>query len=125
MLLNNFFKIIKSEKTDNKIISEIEISANHTIFTGHFPGNPITPGVVQIQIVKEILENIYQKELRLLTMPRCNFLKIWNPSDTPRIIIEISFSENPLHVSAVGLNNSDTYFKLSAVFSSEPVLKSY
>ena len=125
MLVNTFFKIIKSEKTDNKIIAEIEISAGHDIYKGHFPGNPITPGVVQIQIVKEILESFYKKELRLLSIPRCNFLKIWNPNDTPNITVEISFSENPLQVSAVGLHNSDTYFKLSATFSSEPMLKSY
>ncbi|MBC7864936.1 MAG: 3-hydroxyacyl-ACP dehydratase [Bacteroidia bacterium] len=121
MLINDLFEIIEISHTGNKIISKIKLNAAHKIYGGHFPGNPITPGVVQIEIVKEILESVYKKELKLSSMSRCKFLKILNPNETPFVTIDIAVSENPLHVSASGTENEIIYFKLSAVFSDEPL----
>jgi 3-hydroxyacyl-[acyl-carrier-protein] dehydratase len=120
MLLNDFFEIVELSLAGNKIISRIKLNAAHKIYAGHFPGNPITPGVVQIQIVKEILEHVHKKELRLAAMSRCKFLKILNPDQTPFITIDIAVSENPLQVSVSGIENEEIYFKLSAQFSDEP-----
>ena len=121
MLIDDFFKILETNVSETKIISKIKLNSNHRIYSGHFPNNPITPGVVQVQIVKEILEYIYKKELRLISMSRCNFLKILNPNETPFVTIDISISENPFQVSAIGMEKENTYFKLSATFSDEPI----
>ena len=119
MLINDFFEIIETNVREKKISSIIKLNSNHRIYSGHFPNNPITPGVVQLQIVKEILEYIYKKELRLISMSRCKFLKILNPNETPFVTIDISASENPFQVSVIGMEKENTYFKLSAVFSDE------
>jgi 3-hydroxyacyl-[acyl-carrier-protein] dehydratase len=120
MLINDFFEIIKTSKIGDKLISNIKLNAKHKIYSGHFPNNPITPGVVQMQIVKEILEYTYKKDLKLIAMPRCKFLKILDPIQTPFITITISSAESPFQVSAEGLQGEDVYFKLSATFSDEP-----
>lgn len=61
LLKNDFFEIEKLDHSTGLIASTIKINASHTIFDGHFPNNPITPGVVQLQITKEILEDVFQK----------------------------------------------------------------
>ena len=65
MLINDFFKVLESNNTDNTLVSLVKINAQHTIFDGHFPNNPVTPGVVQLQMVKELLEQNLNKNLAL------------------------------------------------------------
>ena len=62
MLINDFFTISELTNSEDTIESKVQLNASHKIFDGHFPGNPVTPGVVQIQIVKELLEKALEKE---------------------------------------------------------------
>lgn len=117
MLINDFFELLEQKVSDEKIIAKIKLNPSHRIFGGHFPNNPITPGVIQIQIVKEIMEAVHKKDLRLLTLSRCKFLKILNPNETPLLVIDISIVGSPLHISAMGMEGEHIYFKLSATFS--------
>ena len=36
-----------------EVISHYQVDKSHPIFQGHFPGNPILPGVIQIEIVAQ------------------------------------------------------------------------
>ena len=117
MLLNDFFEIIENRREEGKIAAVIKLNAQHKIYAGHFPGNPVTPGVVQLQIVKEILESTYKKELKLASMRNCKFMKILNPNVTPLVTIDISSSANRLEVSVIGKHHEDIFFKLTALFS--------
>ncbi len=118
MLLNDFFYVVEEAVTPERIVATIKLNSSHQIYLAHFPGNPVTPGVVQIQIVKEILQAAFNKKLQLLSMSRCKFLSILNPVATPTIIIEadIAKEEGKIKVNAAGRNNETTYFKLSAVY---------
>src|SRR5690606_39459978 len=55
LLKDSFYTITKTTVEDNQLEVKLNINANHEIFEGHFPGNPITPGVVQLEILKELL----------------------------------------------------------------------
>ena len=57
MLFKGFYNNEKTISSDhNKLITRIKLNKDHDIYNGHFPNNPITPGVIIIQIIKEILE---------------------------------------------------------------------
>lgn len=118
MLLNDFFDIIESTNVETKLISRIKLNAEHKIYGGHFPGNPVTPGVVQMQMVKEILEKHIGKELKLLTMSRCKFLKILSPVETPALFIsiEISQADGVIKINTSGQEKENTFFKFSATY---------
>lgn len=112
MFLDDLFIITNLNFTSETISAEIKINADHSIFEGHFPGSPVTPGVVQLQIVKEILEQHLGKNLQMKTMRTCKFLKVINPIETPVIQIDIRFKrEEFLEVIATGTWDGDTYFK--------------
>jgi len=121
MLINDFFKIINIEHSEGSIHSMIQLNASHKIFEGHFPNNPVTPGVVQLQIVKEILEQALDKKCLLKEVGRCKFLAILNPNNTPEIMISIDYSvseDEMLKVSAQGSlkDESQTFFKFNAKY---------
>ena len=53
MLLENFYKIIHiKEREDGKQAIEIELNPGHVLYQGHFPGQPVVPGVCTLQIIK-------------------------------------------------------------------------
>lgn len=54
MLLENFYKIIhRKEREDGKREIEIELNPGHALYQGHFPGQPVVPGVCTLQMIKE------------------------------------------------------------------------
>ena len=112
MFQNDLFNIVNLDFTSETISAEIKLNADHFIFNGHFPGSPVTPGVVQLQIVKELLEQHLSKNLQMKTMRTCKFLKVINPEETPYIQIDIKFNqEEYLEVIASGTYDGNTYFK--------------
>ncbi len=118
MLRNDLFSIEQLECKDNVLRAFISLEAEHPVFKGHFPGNPVTPGVVQIQIVKELLEVHFDKKLYLDSIGRCKFLSVLNPNENRRLEVKITIknAENSLDVNASGQNSQATFFKFNASY---------
>lgn len=121
MLINDFFTIIQLNNVDDTIEATIQLNASHKIFDGHFPKNPITPGVVQIQIIKELLEKALEKECILKEVGRCKFMAILNPNEDNEIdiLIKHSTEEGIIKISAAGISKdkSTTFFKFTAKYA--------
>ncbi len=122
MLINDFFQVLESEQVDNSLVSLIKINAQHSIFDGHFPNNPVTPGVVQLQMVKELMEDHFGNKLALKEMGRCKFMAVLDPNQDAEIEIKINFSMNELQqikLSAQGSSKKEnqTFFKFNALYA--------
>lgn len=84
MLSGNFFDIQsitfdECEVAQQKCTVVVSLNANHPVYLGHFPGNPVVPGVCQIQMVKEIIETIVKYPVRLREADNIKFLSMINP----------------------------------------------
>jgi 3-hydroxyacyl-[acyl-carrier-protein] dehydratase len=53
-VLNSLYTVLKN--TPHEVTLELT-NENHSIFKAHFPGNPILPGYVLIDILSEVLED--------------------------------------------------------------------
>ena len=117
-LIHDFFEILQTSATQEGFISAIQLNPGHIIYSGHFPGHPVTPGVILMQIVHELLEKHFSRDCKLLTMHQCKFLKVLNPIETSRVIIHIGFKEADelLSVNARGENGTTIFFKLQSVY---------
>lgn len=93
MLLKDFYKVNKLNVSDSNAIASITINKNHEVFKGHFPGNPITPGVCMIQIIKELTEDITDKKLFMKSSSNIKFMAIINPFIHPDLILTLDISE--------------------------------
>lgn len=89
MLINNLYEILNLELKGEKIIAEIMLNPAHEIYKGHFPDQPILPGVLQLQIVKEILSEAIKKEIRLISSSNIKFLSMIDPGQVDKLSIEI------------------------------------
>jgi 3-hydroxyacyl-[acyl-carrier-protein] dehydratase len=94
-ILTDFYTLQSYEKTENgSFTAQISLNKDHDIFKGHFPGNPVTPGVCMMQIVKELTEEFTGTSLFLKTASNVKFMAIINPFETPDLKIQLDITEN-------------------------------
>ncbi|MBS1754357.1 MAG: 3-hydroxyacyl-ACP dehydratase [Ferruginibacter sp.] len=91
ILLNDFFTIDEKTVSDTEIKTQLHINAGHRIFEGHFPNQPVVPGVCMMQMIKEILEHILGKETNLVQATDMKFLAIINPQEKNLIQASIKY----------------------------------
>jgi 3-hydroxyacyl-[acyl-carrier-protein] dehydratase len=107
MLIEGLYKVNKITHSDSEIISEISLNPAHDIFKGHFPGNPIMPGVCMMQVIKELTEEVLKVEMNLQTSTNIKFMAKINPELNPDLKLKIDFTKED---GIVKLKNS-TYFE--------------
>jgi len=90
-LLNDFYSILNSEAQESGISVLVKINREHSIFKGHFPNHPVTPGVCTMQIIKELSENHLGKNLLLKTARNVKFMAIINPEENEDVRFDLSF----------------------------------
>lgn len=64
--------------------------ADLEIFAGHFPGRPIVPGILELEMVRAAMERSTGLPLRLLSVEKAKFLREVKPGD--KISLDITFS---------------------------------
>lgn len=123
MILKNFYKINSKEKTEdqNTFSFEIEINKDHPIFEGHFPDNPVMPGVCMMQIIKEITEDIVGTKLFMEKCSNVKFMAVINPRKNSILNLEIKiFEENSKVIVKNTTNFEDTLaLKLTAQYKKQ------
>ena len=92
MLLNDFFKINETESSASEIWAELVIDANHKIFEGHFPNQPVVPGVCMMQMIKEIIEQVLGKATNLVQAAEMKFMAVINPQENNLIQATIKYT---------------------------------
>lgn len=105
---------------DNMIT--IRLNAEHPIYQAHFPGNPITPGVCLIQIVKELLQSRLGTTLALSKVVNIKYVLPVSPVEYPTISVSFSqISEDTHEVKVKGTIHSgnEIVTKFSLIFNKE------
>ena len=93
MLLKDFYTVENIEKiSDEKYNVTVFLNKEHAIFKGHFPGNPVTPGVCMMQIIKELSQEILGSSLILKSSSNVKFMALINPEVNPTLRLELDVS---------------------------------
>lgn len=119
MPLNDFFKYTIKLNKAGHIEASLIIDRNHRIFKGHFPGNPVTPGVVQIEMVRQVLSRCIQKDLMLAEAKDLKYITPILPSHTDGIDLTIDYKKEQTSISAKCLLSRDeiVFTKIRGTFS--------
>lgn len=120
MVLKDFYKILSLENTnDTKYDAVILVNDKHDVFKGHFPDNPIMPGVCMIQIIKELSETITKSNLTMQTLSNVKFMALINPEVTPKLRLELDITtteDGLVKVKNTTYFNETVALKLSNVY---------
>lgn len=116
MLQNSFYTIeSEPETTATSVQATIRLNPDHAIFAGHFPGQPVVPGVCMLQIIKELLENATRQPLLLVKASNMKFLTVLVPTAHEVVGVHINFesSEDSILVSEATISSgADRFLRL-------------
>lgn len=84
--------------TDNTIVGIKNVTINEPFFQGHFPGNPIMPGVLQLEAMAQVggilllntIENPKSIWVYILGIDNARFKKPVKPGDTLKLQLEMT-----------------------------------
>lgn len=102
---------------NSRVEADIAFNAEHELYQGHFPGNPITPGVCLVQSINDLVTSQFNG-VDVAEVKKCKFTAIHNPNVVPvvRATIDISNLEGTVKVTASLKSETETFVKYSAIF---------
>jgi 3-hydroxyacyl-[acyl-carrier-protein] dehydratase len=113
MLLKEFYTVeMLKQIGPDEISATIKLNPAHEIYKGHFPGQPVVPGVVSIQIINELLSGHINQSLITLSARNIKFPSMIDPRKTP--ILDIKINYKPSDSSQIKVNAS--IFKDDMIF---------
>ncbi|MFD2561933.1 3-hydroxyacyl-ACP dehydratase [Aquimarina rubra] len=115
MLIADLYKINEDTVRDSIQTTSITLNPDNDVFKGHFPGNPITPGVCTLQIIKELTENRTGCSLFMKKASNVKFMAVINPEKTPDLIITNDFTDNDDEIKVKSVVKYDDTIALKVV----------
>ncbi len=118
MLLDSLYTISRWSTGPGQVEAELEIDAAHPIFKGHFPGQPVLPGVCMIQMVKEVMEKVTGERLFMHKADNIKFLQMVDPTRTHSLTLTVQYQTdaNELSVQAVLKSGDSNLMKINGGF---------
>ena len=118
MLMNNLYTETFFEINNQEINATVLVEKNHPIFEGHFPEQPVLPGICMMQLVKEIVEKAVSKKIILKEAAHCKFLNMLDPTQNSYIdiVIHYSFLGSQINVNAVLKSNELVLLKMNSMY---------
>lgn len=119
MLLNDFFTITNMEASGTEVKATLAVDAGHKIFEGHFPGQPVVPGVCMMQMLKEVLEQVIGKKTNLVKAHEMKFLAVIDPSRNNLISAAVKYTageDEAINVVASFFKEELMHFRFKGVF---------
>lgn len=105
-LKNSEISVLK--KNSRQITAVFQFKKELDLFNGHFPGNPMLPGIFQIEMVKYAMEKIFNTCLRIKSVKKTKFSNLIHPGETVSLDISLNKEENNRFTVKAVLRTGDT-----------------
>ena len=118
--MNDFYKINSRMDDGEAVLFDVSLLPEYRVYTGHFPGNPVSPGVCSIQMIKECAEQLSGRRLFLAYLAKCRFSTVITPKTTPRLWLRMYLSEDGFEmysIKATLFDDTATYIEFKGEFA--------
>ena len=94
------------KKEGDQVRAEVLVKAESPWFSGHFPGNPVLPGLAILSIIMDLIIDSFGKG-QLLSMKKIKFKKMIKPNDMIEISIASEKDEDSNRLFMFKVRNED------------------
>lgn len=96
----------------------IRFNPSHKVFKAHFPGKPIVPGAMLVDILSATVRQHLQPGVNLKRSSIIKFLHVIQPGVVPEVLLsaDFQFQCGQLAVQAEIKNDSLIFFKFKGIF---------
>ncbi len=91
-LENNYYEITGTRCDTTSGTFHIALLKDCDVYRGHFPGNPVCPGVCNIQTIKECAEKLVDKTLTISTIKLCRLTAVATPTVCPELDVTVNIA---------------------------------
>ncbi|MBL7704130.1 MAG: hypothetical protein JNM21_01170 [Taibaiella sp.] len=112
---SDFFALESMTHDEAGIEALLHINPAHPIFAGHFPGQPVVPGVCMLQLMKEVAETALSRSLLMKQVAQVKFLQVLVPAYRQNIALRIEWKAE-LAFNASLIEGAQTIMKMSGTF---------
>lgn len=91
----DYFHILSHHEEDRQHIFCVQINPDCPVFIGHFPGEPIAPGVCNLQMILDCVQHVTGSIPTLRRISRCKFTSLIRPTDG-ELVIRLQLTEHKL-----------------------------
>lgn len=93
MLQDRYFTIKEGRKNESGSEFLIALNPDHQVYQGHFPGDPICPGVCSIQMIRECAEVSLGKKLTIGSISQCRFSELLTPTKNKELLLRLVLND--------------------------------
>ncbi len=94
MLIKDYYTIENVVKLeDGTTLFHISLRSDSAVYQGHFPGQPVSPGVCNIQLIKECAEQVAGKPLLMNNLQQCRLTTLVTPLEHPEVEVRLFLEE--------------------------------
>lgn len=91
MGFEEFYKIEDFTESETEINASISLNRSHWIYSAHFPGHPVTPGAMLLEILTEIVSKREGRRMRLESSGNIRFYRVIDPAVASKILYRIEY----------------------------------
>ena len=120
MLIKDFYKIEELQFVESGFKATVKLNPNHDVYKGHFPEQPVVPGVIQLQIVKELVEEVTQLKLMMTEVIQVKYLIPVTPDKNAQLTFTVTntaIAENQIKSNIVIGFDDSIFTKAKIIFS--------
>ena len=110
------YNIVSSAPVEGGYVFDLVLAGDHPIYAGHFPGQPVVPGMCTLTVVRECLGKILARNVMFSSIKECKFLSALIPEGELSIVLRLMISDDD--VSCVIEKDEAPVFKLKAKYTS-------
>jgi 3-hydroxymyristoyl/3-hydroxydecanoyl-(acyl carrier protein) dehydratase len=92
----------------------LRVDANHPSLPGHFPGQPIVPGVVLLDCVLQEAERWLRRPVRVVALPNAKFTAPLLPEESADLQLKLDAAELRFTLSRDGSAIAQGLFRIAA-----------
>ena len=90
LLENKYYKIVDRCGEGLNAVFRIVLLPDCDVYRGHFTGNPVCPGVCNIQTIKECVMQLTEEKLLIGTIKQCRMTAVASPVVCPEVNVTIT-----------------------------------
>lgn len=93
LLENKFYRVLSEERGEGLCAKyRVAILPECNVYDGHFPGDPVCPGVCNIETIKECAILLCGEQLRYSTIKQCRLTALATPTVCPEVDVQVNLS---------------------------------
>lgn len=116
-LENGFYTLLSMNRTETGWEAVVELDPGHRIYEGHFPGQPVVPGVCTLTMIREILAKALDRPVRFGYIKECKYISALLPEKGMQVRFVMDVEDDALRCTA--FRGEETVLKLSATVTGE------